>query len=112
MSLTRQQYKTIFFLNDQPIGFCYVTKFFRADTWVLPRSYALLCPTCGDIWARWEVLAPGTNHSSLAVHCESHDTGSFFQPAVISRAWYYDDALPIEVLQRDYEYLCQFGKSG
>lgn len=98
--------RVIFLEGNGVLGEALVSEELRAGHIWAPTSYGLMCPCCGNIWARWEVMGIESHHATLCVLCPDHDTGRYSQAPVFVQAWPYNTSeLPLGVLTRDYEYL-------
>ena len=98
--------KVIFLEGNNVLGEALISAEMRNGLVWAPTSYGLMCPRCGDLWARWEVMEVESFHATLSVLCPTHDTGRYSQAPVFVQAWPYNSSeLPLGVLTRDYEYL-------
>lgn len=101
-----RKHKVMFFLGNKLLGTSEVNQDDpRRGRTLRPRSYAILCPRCGTVWARWEVCDVSSFHGALHVHCRECDDGTYLGASSQARAFslLYDiDELPTEVLIDDF----------
>lgn len=99
-------YRQLFYLGPRLLG-----ESSREDQWVHnslepPRSLALFCERCGDVWGR--VVVPGAPFRVYSISCEKHDPG--WRYSVAGSFWLIWDrdhnaSLPAAVLNRELD-LC------
>lgn len=86
----------LFLLGNRPLGQAGIK--YYSDTSLCRESWVLVCPVCGDSWAR--VVDDPDNWVPLRLPCKKHsfptsDCGGSFLPVWLK----YIDALPPEVLR-------------